>query len=81
MILIALILITSCTYANMFKNGDECYVNKKCLSATEGYYDELNKVSNRNDKYALAEMISSGHVYILETHFKLTIIEQKIWKI
>lgn len=79
--LFSVAMFLSCSNSGSLpNNGERCYIDKMCLSSVDGYFDELNKVSNRQDEYRLQEMISQGYVYVLKPHYQFTMLEKKFGK-
>lgn len=81
LLIFIVILITSCGNERKLPNiGEKCNITEQCLSAKDGYFDELNQVSDKKDEGRLAEMISDGVVMVLETYFEFTMLENSFPK-
>lgn len=80
-IIIPCISCTQTSSRGKLKLGEKCYLTQECLGAiSEIKFDELNKVSNRNDAIRLEEMILQGSIYILNTSDQCTLLELKFGK-
>jgi maltodextrin utilization protein YvdJ len=66
-IILSMIVISCNNSKKSLKIGDSGRVIKQCLSAVnENAYDEMTRISVRNDELSLMEMVTKGEVFILE---------------
>lgn len=63
-------------------NKGQAVIKEECLAAaSESDFSELNRVSNRGDKEALADLISEGKVYVLQRGESGYILERGYGKV